>query len=263
MKPETKELCWIDNHCHFSNEGSEKDVIQEGIKAGVQKFINIGTDLESSKQAVRLAELFPNTVFATAGIHPHDASKGIEGIHELLSKPEIVAVGECGLDFYYNHSPAEQQKEVFSSHIGYANEKDMPLVIHTRDAWEETFNILDSEGTPSRTVFHCFTGGPQEAEMALARGANLSFSGIITFKNAPEVREALKMTPIDRIMIETDSPYLAPVPKRGKKNYPAYLPYIAERVATEINMGIADLSKALWNNTNKFYSLPQETTPRT
>lgn len=258
MNPETKELNWIDNHCHLSTEDSAEDELREGIKAGVQRYINVGTDLKSSKEALQSAIAFPNTVFATAGIHPHEASKGIDGIYELLSKPEIVAVGECGLDFYYNHSPKEQQAAVFASHIGYANDKDMPLVIHTRDAWKETFRILDSEGMPSRTVFHCFTGGPQEAEMALERGALLSFSGIVTFKNAPEVREALKLSPIERIMIETDSPYLAPIPMRGKKNIPAYLPYIAERIAEEISMEITDLSKALWANTNKFYDLPSD-----
>ena len=256
MKLDTKELNWIDNHCHLSTEGSAEDELSEAIKAGVQKFINVGTDLESSKEALQSAITFPNTVFATAGIHPHEASKGVGGINELLSKPEIVAVGECGLDFYYNHSSKEEQIAVFASHIGYANDKDMPLVIHTRDAWEETFEILDSEGTPKRTVFHCFTGGPQEAEMALERGAFLSFSGIITFKNAPELREALKLSPIDRIMIETDSPYLAPIPMRGKKNTPAYLPYIGERIAEEISMELADLSKALWDNTHQFYDLP-------
>ena len=260
MNPKNEELSWIDNHCHLSIHDSQIVELELGIKAGVQKFINVGTDLDTSKEALRTAQLFPDTVFATAGIHPHEASKGIDGIHELLQYPEVVAVGECRFDFYYNHSTKEEQISVFASHIELANDNEMPLVIHTRDAWKETFEILDKEGMPSRTVFHCFTGGPQEALMALERGAFLSFSGIVTFKNAPELREALKITPIDRIMIETDSPYLAPVPMRGKKNIPAYLPYVAERIATELEIGISDLAEVLWDNTINFYRLAQKIT---
>ena len=150
--------------------------------------------------------MYPHTVFATAGLHPHEASHGLIGIEDLLTTPQVVAVGECGLDFYYNHSPRNEQEKVFAQQIAYANEKNMPLVIHSRDAWDETFTVLDKEGVPSRTVFHCFTGGPEEASEAIARGALLSFSGIVTFKNAQEIREALKITPINRILIETDSP---------------------------------------------------------
>ncbi len=256
MNQVVEEAKWVDNHCHIFEQDIAEAEIQRAIDAGVRKFINVGTDLETSRTAIDLAKMYPHTVFATAGLHPHEASHGLIGIEDLLTTPQVVAVGECGLDFYYNHSPRNEQEKVFAQQIAYANEKNMPLVIHSRDAWDETFTVLDKEGVPSRTVFHCFTGGPEEASEAIARGALLSFSGIVTFKNAQEIREALKITPINRILIETDSPYLAPVPMRGKKNTPAYLPYIASSIATELEVELVELAQTIWTNTHDFYGLP-------
>ena len=160
-------------------------------------------------------------VWATAGVHPHDAEGGLDGLEALLGRPEVVAVGECGLDFHYDHSPRDVQREVFAAQVAPGPRPPaLPLVVHTREAWDETFAVLEGEGVPERTVIHCFTGGPDEARRCLDLGAHLSFSGIVTFKGAPEVREAAALCPLDRLLVETDAPYLAPVPHRGRPNRP-------------------------------------------
>ena len=143
----------------------------------------------------------------------------------------VIAVGECGLDYYYDHSPRAEQREAFAAQIHLANERSLPLVVHTRDAWAETFDILDAVGVPERTIFHCFTGGPDEARQCIERGAYLSFSGIVTFKTATELHEAARRCPPDRILAETDSPYLAPMPHRGRTNQPAYVVHVVEALA--------------------------------
>ena len=255
MNASISKLKWIDNHCHFEENDEVAMDLQEAAAEGVEKFIVVGTDLETSIKAKELSQAFAGEIFATAGIHPHEAIHGTDGIEELLSEGTTVAVGECGLDFYYDHSPHEEQEKVFREQITYAHKFNLPLVIHTREAWPETFKILDEMETPPRTVFHCFTGGPHEAELALERGAYLSFSGIVTFKNADSLREALRMTPIERIMIETDSPYLTPEPYRGKRNRPKFLPFIGSRIAEELGTEPKAISDAAWSNTHRFYAL--------
>ncbi len=247
---------WVDNHCHIENSPAGRNAIAEANHAGVEKLVNVGTDLATSQEALAIAQEFSGSVFSTAGIHPHEASKGIEGIKELLHTPHVVAVGECGLDYHYNHSPPSTQRAVFAEHIDLAHELDLPLVIHAREAWDEIFTILRAKQPPSRTVFHCFTGGPQEAEIALDMGALLSFSGIVTFKNAQENREAMLSTPIDRLMIETDSPYLSPVPLRGKENSPSNLPIIGEYIAEQRGVDVKTLAEQIWSTTHTFYDLP-------
>ena len=162
----------------------------------------------------------------------------------------------CGLDYHYDHSPRDLQKQVFADQIQLAHEHDLPLVIHTREAWDDTFEILDAEGVPETTIFHCFTGGPTEARKGLDRGALLSFSGILTFKNGQDLRDALAIAPIDRVMIETDSPYLTPEPKRGQQNMPAYLPYVGERAAEVKGVPVDELAVQLWATTAAAYRLP-------
>ena len=220
---------WTDAHCHVRADG--EDVLDEARGAGVGRFVTVGTDLASSKLAIDIASRHAD-VWATAGVHPHDAKDSLEGIEELLTAPKVVGVGECGLDYYYDHSPRDVQREVFAAQIALAKSYDRTLVIHTRDAWPDTFDILDAEGAPPRLVFHCFTGGPDEARRALDLGAVLSFSGIVSFNNADDVRQAAALCPLDRMTVETDSPYLAPVPYRGKRNQPAYLPHVGAAVAT-------------------------------
>ena len=251
-------LKWVDNHCHIENSDKGREEIESAKNVGVKKLINVGTDLETSRKVITFSQEFPDSVFSTAGVHPHEASKGLEGIKELLEDPNVVAVGECGLDYHYNHSPPAAQRTVFAEHIDLAHEFDLPLVIHARDAWDEIFDILKSKEPPSRTVFHCFTGGPKEAETALNLGALLSFSGIVTFKNAQENLKAMLETPIDQFMIETDSPYLAPVPLRGRQNTPSNLPIIGQFIAEQREVDLKTLSEQVWLTTHAFYGLPSD-----
>jgi len=245
---------WIDNHCHLDDD-SAADVIAVAAEAGVVRFIDVGCDVAGSKASIARAEKF-DCVFATVGVHPHEAKDGIAGIEELLEHERVVAVGECGLDYYYDHSPRDQQRQVFAEQIGLAHKHDLALVIHTRDAWDETFEILDREGVPDRTVFHCFTGGADEAEAGLARGAMLSFSGIVTFKSADDVRAAAALCPLDRLLVETDSPYLAPVPHRGKPNQPANVALVGAHVADVKDVSLHQVAADTWDNAHRLYRLP-------
>ena len=155
-------------------------------------FRSIGTDATTSRQAIDIAAKHDD-VWATVGLHPHDAKNGFEPLRALLDEPRVVAVGECGLDYYYDHSDRAVQREVFAEQIAIAHERKLPLVIHTREAWDDTFEVLDACGVPERTIFHCFTGGEREARECVKRGAFLSFSGIVTFKTADDVREAAQI----------------------------------------------------------------------
>ncbi|HYH51065.1 MAG TPA: TatD family hydrolase [Acidimicrobiia bacterium] len=227
---------WIDAHCHLQFEGrgvTPEEAVARAVEAGVERMVCIGTDLATSAEAVRLAGEFPE-VWASVGLHPHDASKLADewdGLVELAGADRVVGIGEAGFDLYYRHSEPDAQEEAFRAQLRLAAERGLPLIIHSRDAWAETFGVLESEGVPPRTVFHCFTGGPPEAERALALGCWLSYSGIVSFKTADDLRAAAALTPADRLLIETDSPFLAPVPHRGKNNEPALLPAVGAAVA--------------------------------
>ncbi len=227
---------WFDNHCHLTSLDTDPvTVVADAFEGGVTRLLTVGCTVEDSARAIEIAAGFEN-VWATAGVHPHEAEGGIDGLVDLLdtssnASAQVVAVGECGLDYYYDHSPRAAQRNVFEAQIQLAFERELALVIHTREAWADTFAVLDDIGTPPRTVFHCFTGGPDDAEQCLARGASLSFSGIVTFPSAQDLREAAMITPLDRLLVETDSPYLAPVPHRGKKNRPALVSVVGEAVA--------------------------------
>ncbi|MEP7201895.1 MAG: TatD family hydrolase [Ilumatobacteraceae bacterium] len=230
-------MSYTDSHCHlYDTRGvAVEDVIAAARNAGVTTMINVGCDAATTEQAIAVAAAHDD-IFATAGLHPHEAKNGVATIVPYIDDPNIVAIGECGLDYFYDHSPRAEQRVAFAAQIQLAHQQSLPLVIHTRDAWAETFDILDAEGTPERTIFHCFTGGPDEARQCLARGAYLSFSGIVTFKTATDLHEAARLCPIDRMLAETDSPYLAPVPHRGKPNQPAYVAHVVQ--------GLADLRGA-------------------
>ena len=224
---------WTDTHCHTQEqmvETGSDELLQRAREAGVQRFIVIGTDATTSQQAIDIAAKHDD-VWATVGLHPHDATKGVHTIASLATSPRVVGIGECGLDYYYEHSPRDIQMPAFAEQIALAKEHNLSLVIHTRDAWEDTFNVLDSEGMPENTIIHCFSGGPDEARACLDRGAYLSFSGIVTFKNATDLREAAKICPLDRLLVETDSPFLAPVPHRGRPNEPAHVGIVGTSIA--------------------------------
>ncbi len=227
-------MTWVDSHCHLPGDPAEADEIVDRARAGgVDWMVCVGTDLATSRAAVALAQRRDDVV-ATVGLHPHDAIDLVsvwDDLVTLAADPAVVAIGEAGLDHHYEHSPGPEQAAAFRVQIRLAHELDRALVIHTREAWDETFAILDEEGVPRRTVFHCFTGGPAEAAACTDRGAYLSFSGIVTFKGAADVRAAAAAAPPDRILVETDSPFLAPVPYRGQTNEPARVGVVGAEVA--------------------------------
>lgn len=247
-------MAWIDQHCHLPTGVEGRRLADEARGAGVERLITVGTGVDQSLEMIALARGIDG-VWATAGVHPHDASSGIDGLEELLSAPEVVAVGECGLDFHYDHSPRDAQVDMFARQIGLAHRHDLPLMIHSRSAWPETFEVLDRQGVPDRLVFHCFTGGAAELEQCLARGALVSFSGIVTFSGADELREAALMCPLERLLVETDSPYLAPVPHRGKPNRPALLPLVGSAVADIKGLAVEEVETTVWKTSSSFYGL--------
>ncbi len=246
-------LRWTDDHCHLPADNWES-VVAAARAAGVERMVDVGTDLETSRAAIARATL-ADGVWATAGIHPHEAQFGIDGLEDLLSAESCVAVGECGFDFHYDHSPRDAQRDVFAAQVALANQHDLTLVIHTREAWAETFEVLDVEGVPDRTVFHCFTGGPDDASECLDRGAYLSFSGIVSFPSAADVQAAAAMCPPARMLVETDSPYLAPVPHRGKQNRPAWVGDVGAALAGASGSTIEEIASSTWDNATAAYRL--------
>lgn len=248
---------WIDDHCHLHRDPEQGDAqVAAAREAGVARLISVGCDVGQSIDYIAAARRHPGVVFATAGVHPHDAKDGLEGLEALLAEPEVVAVGECGLDFHYDHSPRDVQREAFAAQIALAHAHDLALVIHTREAWAETFDILAAEGVPDRTVFHCFTGGPEEARRCLDLGAVLSFSGIVTFPSSTDLQEAARRCPLDRLLVETDSPYLTPVPHRGKKNQPAWVTHVGAQIAALKDVHVAEVADATWATAHATYRLP-------
>jgi TatD DNase family protein len=245
---------WLDSHCHLPREGAA-ELVAEAAAAGVTTMITVGCDRASSLEALEVAGRFA-AVSATVGLHPHEARHGVDTIRDLFAGPVLpAAVGECGLDYHYDHSPRPSQRVAFAAQIALAHELDLPLVIHTREAWDDTFDVLDAEGVPTRTIFHCFTGGPADARRCLDRGAHLSFSGIVTFNGAPEVREAAAITPLDRLLVETDSPYLAPVPHRGTRNRPAWVPFVGARLADVHGVDADAIRDATRHNAERVFGL--------
>ena len=250
-------LRWGDSHCHVPWKDTDPaEVIPAARAAGVARLITIGTDAETTAAAIAVARAYDD-VWATVGLHPHDATQGVDTVAGFLDgSPEIVAVGECGLDYHYNHSPPEAQREAFAAQIALAKAHDLALVVHTREAWDDTLDILATEGMPERTVIHCFTGGPDEARRCLDMGAYLSFSGIVTFKAADDVRAAAALCPLERLLVETDAPYLAPVPHRGKPNEPAFVPLVGAAVGTVKGADVAEVAQSTWMNLEAVFLRP-------
>ncbi len=251
---------WFDTHCHLHDEPSPYEVVKDACDNGVTRMVVVGTDFSSSLQVCEIVSNIKASaqkdrinldgIWAAVGVHPHEAKGGIGDLSNFVRKTTadkpgvIVAVGECGLDYYYEHSPKKAQKDVFSSQIKLAQEFDLALVIHTRDAWEDTFLTLDHEGIPEKTVIHCFTGGVDELKECEKRGIYVSFSGIASFPKASELHEAVKTAKDRKFFIETDSPYLAPVPYRGKPNYPRYVASVGLAVASLRGVNEDDLAFA-------------------
>ncbi len=252
----TDSLGWFDHHCHLSDERLGPEAASAALAGDVVGMVTVGCSVEDSRAQIEIAQAH-EFVWATAGVHPHDAQQGWAGLEDLLGLTDVVAVGECGLDYHYDNSPRSAQRESFAAQIHMAHDHELPLVIHSRSAWAETFAILRTEGVPARTVFHCFTGGVQEAEIALDLDTQLSFSGIVTFPSAKDLQAAAVICPLDRMLVETDSPYLAPVPHRGKQNTPAYVALVGKAIAALKGVPADVVAAATTENACSFYGIPK------
>jgi TatD DNase family protein len=251
----------IDSHCHLNMldlapfDGSLKNVIDAAKKEGIEKILCIGTNQEDLPHVLNCANQFEN-VYATVGMHPCDSEKNqltTAEIIALASKPKVVGIGETGLDYHYDNSDRDIQKESFRKHIQAAIELNLPVVIHSRAAQEDTLKILKEEGIEKcGAVLHCFTESWDMAKEALDMGLYISISGIVTFKNAHQVKDVASRVPMDRLLVETDAPFLAPVPYRGKPNYPAYVRDVAVYVAAMRGIPFDEFAK---QTTDNFYSL--------
>ena len=242
---------WTDSHCHVLRDDDPAATVARAREAGVGRMVLVGTDAVESRRAVEVARQLGGVdagLWATVGLHPHDASAGTGEVmtllDELAADPGVVAVGECGLDYFYEHSPRDQQRRAFGEQVAAAHRLGLALVVHSRDAWDDTWDVLRSEGVPDRTVFHCFTGGPDEARRCLDIGAFLSFSGIVTFRNADDVRASAALVPGDRFLVETDAPFLTPVPHRGRPNEPGFVPLVGAAVAAARGVDPSEVEEA-------------------
>ncbi len=259
----------IDTHAHLDMEafaGDREAVLQRARGAGVVAILTIGTDEASSREAVALAEQsvgsgegFPR-LYATVGVHPHEAKEARASTWETLltlsRHPCVVAWGEVGLDYHYDHSPREAQQAVFREQIRLARARRLPLVVHQREAEDDMLRILREEGAVAvGGVFHCYTADVEYARAVLDLGFFISFAGVVTFKNSEGLREAARLAPLDRVLVETDAPYLAPVPHRGKRNEPAYVRFVAERVADVRGMTLEDLARATTENAKRLFKI--------
>ncbi len=255
----------IDTHCHIQTEEFDADrdaVLERAAEAGVGTLIVVGGagDLSTNDKAVSLTEEHAG-LYATVGMHPHDAkdvdAEDMDRLRNLAAHPKVVAIGETGLDFHYDNSPREVQREMFERFAGLAVETRLPIVVHNRESDREVAETIRGRGGGTlRGVIHCFTSDQAAARSFLDLGFYLSFSGIVTFKNADGLRDVARRVPLDRLLIETDAPFLAPVPKRGRRNEPAWVRYVAETLAQVRGVGIDEITDAASRNARTLFGLP-------
>jgi TatD DNase family protein len=254
----------IDSHCHLDAASFADDlsaVLERAREAGVRQMICIGSgnDLGSARSAVALAARRPE-VYATVGIHPHDVARMTQldwtALDELVLAPRVVGVGETGLDYHYDHSPREVQKVAFRRFVNLARAARQPVISHVRDAHTDAVTILREERAAEvGGVIHCFSGGVDDARKYLDIGHFLSFSGILTFKNADDIRAAALFAPLERILVETDAPYLAPIPHRGRRNEPAYVAHTLEALAVIRGISVGEANRVTTENTRRLFTL--------
>ncbi|RQD76006.1 MAG: TatD family deoxyribonuclease [Candidatus Syntrophonatronum acetioxidans] len=251
-----------DSHAHLIDKAyrrDEKEVIQRALDKGVKLIINLGYDLRTSLAAVKLAQDYP-FIYASVGIHPHEAGKVPENYQERLKKmaqrEKVVAIGEIGLDYYRDLSPRKKQQEVFKEQLRVARELKYPVIIHDREAHEDILRILEEErGGEYGGVLHCFSGDWKMARKCIDMGFHISIAGPVTFKKSDKLQEVAKKLPLDRILVETDCPYLAPVPFRGKRNEPSYVKFTLEKIASLRGIRWEDLAQATYENTKRVFNL--------
>ena len=251
----------IDSHCHLDfkqYEGKREEVVAQAIGSGVHTIVNIGTDLKSSVFSVDLAQKY-GSVRAAVGVHPHDAStvnrELLDRLRDLAADHNVVAIGEIGLDFYRDRSPRDAQRRAFQEQLELAVELKRPVIIHTREAFDETVEIIKNYASKLKGgVFHCFPGDVQQAQLVIDLGFMVSFGGVITFPKAIMADVAARV-PIESVILETDSPFLTPVPYRGKTNYPAYVRFVYEKFAQLRNMSVEQAEKQIDRNCQKLFGL--------
>jgi TatD DNase family protein len=252
----------IDSHCHLDHEPlfeNINEVIKRSKDIGLQKLLTISTTLNSFDKIKDIVNIDP-MIFGTFGIHPHETEANHvnkETLVKTISKfKKIIGVGETGLDFFYNHSNKERQIDSFKDHIEASIELKMPIIIHSRNAEDETFNILNSYNNKNlKILMHCFTGSYEFSKKLLSLGAFFSASGIITFKNSAELQNTFKKIPLDKLLIETDSPFLAPIPMRGKRNEPSFIKYTLEKLSSIKEKSPEEMSILTSNNFNQLFNI--------
>jgi len=254
----------IDTHCHLTFDdlyGDIDSVIERSIAASVTGWITVGTGTSENQKAIELAHKFEN-LYAAVAIHPHDAkivtANTIAELKKLAKNQKVVAIGETGLDYHYNHSLRVDQRRVFAQHLEIAAEFNLPVIIHCRKAFDETMQILDDcAGGVKKVVFHCFSGSAEQAKIVLDKGFYISFTGVVTFKNAEKTRRAAEVVSLDRLMLETDCPYMSPEPCRKQKvNEPALMIHTARYLAELKRMNLADFAQKVTATTKTFFHLP-------
>ncbi len=253
MNPE-----FFDTHFHLDADDDLTELVEAAAPAGVTRMLAAGAAVGKTAQLLERVEPLPQ-VFAAAGIHPHEAAAfdgDLVRFREWTLHPKVKAVGEIGLDYHYDHSPREQQQEVFRRFLELAVQEDLPAIVHIREAYDDALALLrEVLGGNHPFVVHCFSGTPAWAERFLELGAMISFTGLITFKKADDIRAALRVVPVERLMFETDSPYLAPVPHRGRRNQPAYVRHVVERAAMELGAALDELAAATTANARAFFQV--------
>jgi len=253
---------FVDSHAHLQDDKFSDDlddVIREALDCGVDKILAPGTDLKDSRLGVEISEKHAS-VYAAVGIHPHLAAETgadtIKQIKELSQSPKVIAIGEIGLDYYYDFAPREKQKEIFIKQIELALEQDLPMVVHSRSSLDDIFSIMDQTGGwEAGGVFHCFPGELDQAMYIIDKGMSVSYTGIITFKKASRVRSIVRDIPIEHLLIETDSPYMAPEPYRGKRNNPSLVRTVAEKIAEIKDMPVEDVARITTENFNTIFKI--------
>ena len=251
---------FIDSHAHLeypNYEADFSDVLARAKAAQVELILNIGTTLDHCKKGIELSQKYPH-IFSSVGIHPHDANKVpadyIDQLKEFSKNPKVKAIGEIGLDYYYEHSPREIQLQRFEEQVRLAQELALPMSIHCRQAFQDCFDILNKVSY-FKGVFHCFTGTPEEAKKGLDLGFYISFSGIVTFKKSTALQDVVKHVPLEKMLIETDAPFLAPEPHRGKRNEPAFVVLTAQKIADLKAASLETIAQHTTHNTKTLFQL--------